>query len=104
MEKEKIENAAKRFFDAWIENKSYEITKRMVTKDVDICTKRQFFKAILLRGYEIISCSKLTDTSAVLQVQMSMNLRGKNRNKRLAIYAVKVKNDWKIDITSLIAH
>ena len=104
MEKEKIENAAKRFFDAWIENKSYEISKRMVTSEIGIGAKRQFFKEILLRSYEIISCSKLTDTSAVLKVQMSMNLRGSNRNKRLAINAVKVKNDWKIDISSLIAH
>jgi hypothetical protein len=104
MEKEKIEKAAKGFLDAWIENKSYEIKKRMITKDIDVGAKRQLFKDVLLRRYEIISCSKLSDISAVLKVQMRMNLRGQMRNKRLPIYVVKVKNDWKIDITSLIRH
>jgi len=104
MEKEKIEGNAKRFLNAWIENKSYDISKRMVSSGVDVGARRQFFKDVLLRNYKIISCSKFTDTSAVLKVQMSMNIRGNNRNKRLAINAVKIKNDWKIDITSLIAH
>jgi hypothetical protein len=104
MEKVKIENAAKRFLDAWIANKSYDINKRVVTNNVEIGARRQLFKDVLLRRYDIISCSKLSDVSAVLKVQMSMNLRGQMRNKRLQLYAVKVKNDWKIDITSFIRH
>lgn len=104
MEKVKIENAAKGFLDAWIENKSYDLNKRVVTNNVEIGARRQLFKDVLLRRYDIISCSKLSDVSAVLKVQMSMNLRGQMRNKRLPLYAVKVKNDWKIDITSFIRH
>ena len=104
MEKVKIENTAKRFLDAWIENKSYEINKRVVTNNVEIDARRQLFKDVLLRSYEIISCSKLSEVSAVLKVQMRMNLRGQMRNKRLPLYAVKVKNDWKIDLTSFILH
>ena len=104
MEKGKIEKAAKGFLNAWIENKSYDINKRVVTDEVEIGAKRQFFKDVLLRRYEIISCSKLSAVSAVLKVQMSMSIRGKIQKKRLPIYAAKVKNDWKIDITSLIVH
>ena len=104
LEKVKIEDSAKRFLDAWIENKSYDINKRVVSKDVELGARRQFFKTILLRRYTIISCSKLSDVSAVLKVQMRMIIRGNMRNKRLPIYAVKIKNEWKIDITSLIAH
>ena len=104
LEKDKIEKAAKGFLDAWIGNKSYDVNKCVVTTDVELGTRRQFFKDIPLHSYKIISCSKLTDVSAVLKVQMHMIIRGRKRNKRLAIYAVKVKNDWKMDITSLIAH
>ena len=104
MGKEKIEGNAKGFLNAWIENKSYDISKRIVSSRVDVGARRQFFKDVLLRNYKIISCSKLSDASAVLKVQMSMNIRGKIRKKRLPLYAVKVKNDWKIDISSLIVH
>ena len=104
MEKEKIEGAAKKFLDAWIENKTYDINKRIVTTDVEVSARRQLFKEVLLRSYEILSCSPLSDVKAVLKVQMNMNLRGNIRSKRLLLNAVKVKNEWKIDITSLIVH
>ena len=104
MEKEKIEGVAKKFLNAWIENKSYDINKRAITTNVAVSAKRQLFKDVLLRSYEILSCTQISDVKAVLKVQMNMNLRGNIRNKRLPIYAVKIKNEWKIDITSLIAH
>jgi NDP-sugar pyrophosphorylase family protein len=101
---EKIENCAKKFLDAWIGNKSVEINKCVVTKDVEIGARRRFFKEVLLRNYKILSCSELSDESAVLEVEMGLNIRGKIRKKRLLLNAVKIKNDWKIDITSLIVH
>jgi len=102
MEKEKIESAAKKFLDAWIENKSHNTNKHVVTTDVELSAKRQLFKDVLLRSYEIRSCAQSSDVKAVLKVQMNINLRGNNRSRRLPLNAVKVKNKWKIDITSLI--
>jgi len=104
MEKDKIEGVAKQFLNAWIENKSYDINKRVITNDVEVSAKRQLFKDVLLRSYEILSCTQISTVKAVLKVQMTMNLRGKIRSKRLPLNAVKVKNDWKMDITSLIVH
>ena len=104
MEKDKIEGAAKRFLDAWIENKTYDINKRVVTKYVELSAKRQLFKDVLLRSYKILSCTPLSDVTAVLKVELTMNLRGKIRTKRLLLNAIKGRNEWKIDITSLIPH
>ena len=104
MEKDKIEGAAKKFLNAWIENKSSNINKHVVTNDIAASAKRQLFKEVLLHGYEILVCTQISDIKATLEVQMDMNLRGKNRRKRLLLNAVKVRSEWKIDITSLIVH
>jgi len=104
MEKDKIEGAAKKFLNAWIENKTYDINKRVITKDIELSAKRQLFKDVLLRSYKILSCTRLSNVTAILKVELTMNLRGKIRTKRLLLNAIKGRTEWKIDITSLIPH
>lgn len=104
MEKEKIEKVAKAFLDAWIENNEWTLRKLSVSTEIPQSTKRTFYKEVLLRKYDILDCTAISDTEAALKVQLSMNIRTRATDRRLVIYAVKNKKDWKIDIGRLMRH
>ncbi len=102
MEKEKIEKVATAFLDAWIKNDEWGLKKLSVSTDVTSSARKTFYKETLLRGYEILNCTKTSDAEAELKVQLSMNIRDRATNRRLILYAVKTKKDWKIDIGRLM--
>ena len=102
MEKEKIEKVAKAFLDAWIKNDEWGLKKLSVSADVTSNIRKTFYKETLLRGYDILNCTKISDTEAALKVQLNMNIRDRATNRRLILYAVIAKKDWKIDIGRLM--
>ena len=102
MEKEKIEKVATAFLDAWIKNDDWELKKFSVSATVTSSVRKTFYKETLLRGYEILDYTKISDTEAALKVQLNMNIRDCTTNRRLILYAVKAKKDWKIDIGRLM--
>jgi hypothetical protein len=101
-EEDKVRKSASKFLDAWIKNKSSDINRTSYSANVDFNAKKTLFKNVQLHGYEIISCNAIEGDTVGLHVGVTLNIRGKIRKKRILIYAVKIKNEWKIDMGSLL--
>jgi hypothetical protein len=101
-EEDKVRKNASKFLDAWIKGKSSDINRTSYSANVDFNAKKTLLKNVQLHGYEIISCDAIEGDKVGIQVGVTLNIRGKIRKKRIVIYAVKIKNEWKIDMGSLL--
>jgi hypothetical protein len=101
-EEDKVRKNASKFLDAWITGKSSDINRTSYSANVDLNAKKTLFKNVQLHEYEIISCDSIDGDKVGLHVGVTLNIRGKIRKKRILIYAVKIKNEWKVDLKSLL--
>jgi hypothetical protein len=100
--KDKVKRNARQFLDAWIDGKSSGINRNSYLANVDFRAKKTLFKDVQLHGYEIIAYEEIEGDKVGIHVGVTLNIRGKIRKKRILIYAVKIKNEWKIDLKSLL--
>jgi len=100
--REKIEKVAKAFLDAWIKDDEWELKKLSVSAGTTQRDRKAFYKEVLLRKYDILDCTAISNTEAELKVQLGMNIRSRATDRRLILYAVKGKKDWKIDVGRLM--
>jgi hypothetical protein len=101
-QEDKVRRNASQFLDAWIRGKKSDITKNSYSGNVDFRAKKTLFENVQLHGYKIIACEEIDGNKVDIQVDVTMDIRGKIRKKRILIYAVKIKNEWKVDMKSLI--
>lgn len=101
-QEDKVKRNARQFLDAWIKGKSSDINRNSYSANVDFRAKKTLFKNVQLHGYEIISCDAIEGDKVGIHVGVTLNIRGKTRKKRILIYAVKIKNEWKVDMKSLL--
>lgn len=101
-QEDKVKKIAKQFLNAWIDGKSSDISRNSYSGNVDFYTKKTLFENVRLHGYDILSCEEIDGNKVDIRVDMTLDIRGKMRKKRILIYAVKIKNEWKIDMKSLL--
>jgi hypothetical protein len=101
-QEDKVKRNASQFLNAWIGGKKSDITRNSYLGNVDLRAKKTLFENVQLHKYKIITCEEIDETKVGIHVDVTMDIRGKIRKKRILIYSVKIKNEWKVDMKSLV--